>query len=202
MKRILPIVLAVVLLAGAVTSVAAAKIAYGDLTDDGDINNRDLALLQQYINGWDVDADMTASDVNGDGDVNNRDLALLQQYINGWDVELGPEVPPVELPAVGYDFDGRGRILVESIEQDRDTVTVVAVNTSDKWITEETSYVQYVCTDAEGNVLTLDDKFYGSLFFGMMDVGQSVTLTFILPEGTAKVEFGDCRIVYWSRWIK
>ena len=61
----------------------------GDANGDGDINNRDLALLQQHINGWDVTIAVEAMDVNNDGDVNNRDLALLQQYINGWDVTLG-----------------------------------------------------------------------------------------------------------------
>ena len=60
----------------------------GDVNGDGDVNNRDLALLQQYINGWEVTIDVTVADVNDDGDVNNRDLALLQQYINGWDVIL------------------------------------------------------------------------------------------------------------------
>lgn len=65
------------------------EIAYGDLNGDGDINNRDLALIQQHINGWEVVVDEAAADVNGDGDVNNRDLALLQQYINGWDVTMG-----------------------------------------------------------------------------------------------------------------
>ena len=60
----------------------------GDANGDGDVNNRDLALLQQYINGWGVTVDIAVADVNKDGDVNNRDLALLQQYINGWDVTL------------------------------------------------------------------------------------------------------------------
>ena len=59
------------------------------INGDGKINNRDLALLQQHINGWDVTVNADAMDVNNDGDVNNRDLALLQQYINGWDVTLG-----------------------------------------------------------------------------------------------------------------
>ena len=60
----------------------------GDLNGDGNINNRDLALMQQYLNGWDVTADESAADVTGDGNINNRDLALLQQYLNGWDVTL------------------------------------------------------------------------------------------------------------------
>jgi hypothetical protein len=60
----------------------------GDLNADGDINNRDLVLLQQYLNGWDVTIDSAACDVTADGDINNRDLVLLQQYLNGWDVTL------------------------------------------------------------------------------------------------------------------
>ena len=61
----------------------------GDATGDGAVNNRDLAMMQQYINGWKVVVDADACDVNVDGAINNRDLALLQQYINGWDVTLG-----------------------------------------------------------------------------------------------------------------
>ena len=65
------------------------EVVYGDANGDGVINNRDLALMQQYINRWEVSVDEEACDVNADGTVNNRDLALLQQYINHWDVTLG-----------------------------------------------------------------------------------------------------------------
>ena len=57
----------------------------GDANGDGAVNNRDLALLQQYINKWEVQVSPEA-DLNGDGEMNNRDLALLQQIINGWNV--------------------------------------------------------------------------------------------------------------------
>ena len=46
-------------------------------------------MLQQYLNGWDVDIDLIAADVTGDGKINMKDLSLLQQYLNGWDVKLG-----------------------------------------------------------------------------------------------------------------
>ena len=74
-------------------STRAAGYTTGDLNDDGVVNNRDLALLQQYINDWEVTINEAAADTNGNGEVNNRDLALLQQYVNKWDVELAPSSP-------------------------------------------------------------------------------------------------------------
>lgn len=62
---------------------------YGDLSDDGLINNKDLGLLMQYINGWSVDVNTDAADVNADSTVNNKDYGLLMQYVNGWNVSIG-----------------------------------------------------------------------------------------------------------------
>ncbi len=61
----------------------------GDVNDDGRINNRDLGLLQQYLNGWSVSIIDVAADVNVDGAINNRDFGLIQQYLNEWDVVFG-----------------------------------------------------------------------------------------------------------------
>ena len=66
------------------------EIVYGDANGDGEVNNVDVALLQQYINKWNVTLD-EAADANGDGEVNNVDVALLQQYVNKWDIVLGPQ---------------------------------------------------------------------------------------------------------------
>ncbi len=54
----------------------------GDANGDGKINNKDLGLLQQYLNDWDVTIDKKAADLNDDGKVNNRDLGMLQQQLN------------------------------------------------------------------------------------------------------------------------
>ena len=54
----------------------------GDVNDDGRINNRDLGLMQQYLNEWDVTLNVGAADVNGDGRINNRDLGTLQLLLN------------------------------------------------------------------------------------------------------------------------
>ena len=66
-----------------------ADVLYGDANGDGAVNAIDLALLQQFIAGWNVTPDEVSSDANVDGAVNALDLALLQQYIAGWDVTLG-----------------------------------------------------------------------------------------------------------------
>lgn len=58
------------------------QYAQGDIDGNGRVNNRDLALLQKYLNEWEVVVVEVALDVNGDGKVNNRDLAKLQQILN------------------------------------------------------------------------------------------------------------------------
>lgn len=54
----------------------------GDADGNGKLNNRDLGLLQQYLNEWDVVVDVDAADINDDGRINNRDLGLLQRMLN------------------------------------------------------------------------------------------------------------------------
>lgn len=72
---------------------------HGDINMDESINNKDLGLLMQYLNNWDVEINIDAADVNGDSSVNNKDYGLLMQYLNNWDVELvGPSVKPDENP--------------------------------------------------------------------------------------------------------
>lgn len=70
---------------GAVREIEAVP---GDANRDGKTNVKDLGLLQQKLNGWDVSIAEDAMDLNGDSKVNIKDLGLLQQYLNGWDVQL------------------------------------------------------------------------------------------------------------------
>ncbi len=61
----------------------------GDVNGDNTINNKDLGLLMQYLNDWDVEIVAENSDVNVDSSINNKDYGILMQYLNGWDVNLG-----------------------------------------------------------------------------------------------------------------
>ena len=60
---------------------ADKPIEKGDVNADGNINNRDLGLLMQYLNGWDVAVDEKACDLDGNGKLNNKDLGLLQRML-------------------------------------------------------------------------------------------------------------------------
>ena len=60
----------------------------GDINEDESVNMKDIVLLQQYLNEWNVNINQLASDVNGDGDINMKDIVLLQQYLNDWNVVL------------------------------------------------------------------------------------------------------------------
>ena len=68
--------------------VEVLKPTPGDVNRDGAINMKDLVLIQQLINHWDVDIVERAADVNDDGDIDMIDLVILQRYINGWEVVL------------------------------------------------------------------------------------------------------------------
>ena len=62
-------------------------IITGDMTGDGVINNRDVALFNRYlVNKVTVeDYQALAVDVNGDGYINNRDAAMIARYLVGKD---------------------------------------------------------------------------------------------------------------------
>lgn len=73
---------------GTVTITDKSARKTGDINGDNSVNNKDYALMLQYVSGWDISIDLEYANVNGDGVVNNKDCALFMQFLNGWDVEL------------------------------------------------------------------------------------------------------------------
>ena len=62
---------------------------YGDCDGNGTVNMKDIAIMQRYINGWDVPIIVSAADLNGVNGINMKDLAMLQRFINGWEITFG-----------------------------------------------------------------------------------------------------------------
>lgn len=62
-----------------------APILPGDVDANGRVNNKDLGLLQRYLNEFEVTVQLQSADLNGDGAINNKDLGILQRHINEWD---------------------------------------------------------------------------------------------------------------------
>lgn len=69
-------------------NVCGSKLKAGDLDKNDITNNKDLAILVQYINGWSVEIVNAAADVNNDRRINNKDYVFLMRYINKWDVKI------------------------------------------------------------------------------------------------------------------
>lgn len=69
--------------------IVKGKYIPGDINNDGEVNNKDLTRLFQYLSDWeDVEVNELALDVNGDNSVDNKDLTRLFQYLSNWDVEI------------------------------------------------------------------------------------------------------------------
>ena len=68
--------------------ITIADYTPGDITGDGEVNNKDVTRLFRYLSGYEVDVDEAALDVNGDGEVNNKDLTRLFKYVSGYDVTI------------------------------------------------------------------------------------------------------------------
>ena len=90
MKKLLSffIVFAIIISSFGIVTFADGVI-YGDVNSDHKVNNKDCAVLMQYLNGWRIEISFLNSDVNVDSKINNRDFALLLQFINDWEVVLG-----------------------------------------------------------------------------------------------------------------
>ena len=60
----------------------------GDISGDGELNNKDLTRLFRYLSGYPVEVNEAALDITGDGEINNKDLTRLFRYLSGYPVEI------------------------------------------------------------------------------------------------------------------
>ena len=200
MKKIVSLLLSVAMLMGLMSMTVSA--AFGDADADGSASVRDVAALQQYLSGWDIEVDLEKADLDASGDVNVRDLALLQQYLAGWDLPAN-----VTLPAIGTDIDvtkKKNRIRVSAasatMNNSSDTIAVSLTfqNYHSRYITEETNWVAYTCYGADGSVVQAATKIY----IGCIDTKnyKIKTFNFTVPKNTAEIKLTNSSIIYWTEW--
>ncbi len=72
---------------------ATASVIPGDLTGDGNVNRKDLAMLSKYLRNKEAnplsEKALLAVNLNGDKDVNRKDLAILSKHLRN------PELYPL-----------------------------------------------------------------------------------------------------------
>ena len=178
----------------------------GDVNNDGKVNVRDLGLLQQSLNGWNVNIVKAAADVNGDDKVNVRDLGLLQQFLNGWNVELLPGGPSLGGGSQPEDPDQPGEGGGDEPQPPKNLLSIeeaIAMGSAMEHnvYTEEKYYVTGVITevyntqygnmklaDEAGNILTIYGTYSadGELRYDAMEVkpvaGDIVTIYGIVGQ--------------------
>jgi len=54
----------------------------GDVNNDNVINNKDLSLLQKYLNGWDVNINLENADVNNAAQNGENDGKYFHKYLS------------------------------------------------------------------------------------------------------------------------
>ena len=65
------------------------ELQRGDFNGDKKITEKDLAILQSFINKGPY-YDAYVLDIDGNGRADNQDLVLLQQYLDGWSINITP----------------------------------------------------------------------------------------------------------------
>lgn len=137
-------------------------VLYGDVNDDGIINNNDLDILNKYLShmaGITINED--AADVNCDGKINSSDRLVLSRHLANWS---GYEtLPPIILTENIYtnnadtvDSDYNIEIGIESTPRD---ITVIKLLMDYIKPTGYTlSYVFYKTLPTETSFITLDDN--------------------------------------------
>lgn len=58
---------------------------WGDVNEDGSVNNADSTLLNQYFAGYSVTINKKLADVNEDGSVTRKDAMILARHIARWE---------------------------------------------------------------------------------------------------------------------
>lgn len=173
-------------------SVRVVDYVAGDANSDSKVNVRDLGIIQQYLNGWDVAVHLEASDVTGDGKINVRDLGLLQQYLNGWDVTLehgSGNTTSTTLPTAGPTTQPTTALTQAQLKLVTDQETILA----DAFALGPNETTPYIA-QLTGKVVSIDQEYnaqYGTISVVISVGGKNILCYHMKGNGCDKVKPGD-----------
>ena len=101
----------------------------------------------------------------------------------------------LQLPAIGYDPDGKGRINVKNTSVSGYTVSIELENVSTKWMTEETTMMECTCYNEDGGVEKKEQ-----ISVGAIEVEKNKVFYLQITENTTEVKITDFKTTYWSQW--
>lgn len=82
-RRLLSALLCVIFVSSVLFINSSADGLAGDINLDGNVDNKDVAVLFRHLNGDTAKVDETACDTNGDGNTDNKDVVVLFRYLSG-----------------------------------------------------------------------------------------------------------------------
>lgn len=95
-------------------AVEPAKIIYGDVTGDGEVNIKDVIILRKYIEKFDYSTGTSSVDIeagadaNGDGTIDMNDVNLIREYIAKYNYSTGTSTVVL---GPSWETDGELKIL-------------------------------------------------------------------------------------------
>ena len=87
--------------------ISAPEVLYGDVNQDGEVNGKDVTLINRYLAGIESFSDVQKklADVDADGTIDSADVQILSAYnASGYNIEL-PYVGHTKYK-IEMDFDG------------------------------------------------------------------------------------------------
>lgn len=168
----------------------------GDMNENSVLDSDDAVYLLYYTLLPEEYPLNQPADYTGDGVIDYNDAVCLLYHTVLPEVYALPfPADGVQLPEIGYDPDGKGRIELIDASLAYGTFSFTFRNNSSVWLTDEASTIAYRCTNADGQVVAS-----GNMLLGHIACNSTRVCTLPLPEGTAAIRFTGRSITYWSDW--
>ncbi len=110
MKKTVCFLLVLTVFLSAVLLSSSVAGLFGDVNDDGEVNNKDVVTLFRLLSADTAGKLPEKYDINGDGSVDNKDVAVLFRQVSGEFIDMETPDKTLSLNSVEYDEKGNGAV--------------------------------------------------------------------------------------------